>query len=385
MQTIRRVVETTIWLLLACPAVGLFAEESASLQIIIAARQPADAPVIFDAKLTNTTKADISGDFEWSLTYLAMLTGPDGVARQVAVTNGAQIEGSFGPSPALKPGMAATTPLRLTNCRGSNATRCLPSEQVYLPPGKYKLDLKRTGPGGEQRGGVLAKATVRFEVIRDATLREERVKELQKMQIDRPRFAKHVLEDTLTPEIRRRWYKEIEHDDLRMASWKVYTLSVIADAPPDVMPALVEALKTFVHHPDPNNKKVNSLLNNAAYAILNHRPPGAGPALLTLATGKFYSSSRTPALQALRHYYQDDMAEQLVPILQEDDKWLPIYAARLLAWAGDDRGADVLAYLPNHAMAAKTLEESLASENAEFVQRLKLVINKQAPARALKK
>jgi len=399
----RRVVEITLWLLLAFPLTAWCAEKSAemaSLQINIAARQPADAPVIFDVELTNTTEHDMADNFEWTLPYSAVLTGPDGAARQVAVTNGAQTQGSFPSHPSLKPGKVARTPMRLTSSRRDNSTRCLPSEQVYLPPGEYQLDMTWNSPGHGQRPDSSAQATAKFQVIRDATLRTARFKELEDMREARPRFVRHVLEDTLTPEMRRQWYREIEHDDLQKASWKVYTLcrfvETSPDAPADVMPAIIEALKTFVHHPDPNSKEVNSLLNNAAYLMENRGPPGAGPALLTLATGEFFSSSRTPALSALRHYYRDEMAESLLPLLKEDDKWVPIYAARLLAWSGDDRGAEVLitaagpdnpfaaaslAYLSNHTAAAQALEKLLASDDEQFVARLKRTIDQQLPPR----
>ena len=138
------------------------------------------------------------------------------------------------------------------------------------------------------------------------------------------------------------------------------------------------------------------LLNNAAYFILNHKPPGAGDALLKLATGQFDPNARTPAILALQDYWRDEMADQVVPLLASKDKWIPIYAARLLAWAGDSRAADTLvaaakeknilaaaslAYLPANLSAAAALKEALASDDQEFAKKLRQSLAQQTPAR----
>lgn len=378
----------------------------ASLMIEMDVRQPGDAPVILTARLTNTSREDIRDDFESPLSFRAFLTGPGGESRRVAFTNGAQIEGTFGRAPVLKPGASVATPLRVTNYAAADWRRVLFSEQVHLRPGKYRLRLGRLLPGPNPTSRLMAEGTADFTVVRDANLAKARMAELHHPANGRERFCKHVLEATLTPELRRQWYADIKDPDPKKAVWKVYTLCSIADPPSDVMPAIVEALKVHVRNPNVGDRDLHGLLNNAARAIGNRRPAGAGPALLALAGGKFHPSDRGLGLLALRHYYRPDMADRIADLLDDKAPAVALQAAGLLAWAGDARGAGVLiaaakardpsaaaalAHLPDHPPAAAALRDALASKDKSFVRKLRSLIAREAagpeqlrPQRALK-
>ena len=378
----------------------------ASLKILVAARQPADAPVVLQAKLTNTSDRVIQGYFDQNISLRAYLTGPDGKTKAVAVTNGSRIRGSFLETKALAPGESTATWLRLTTYHAQDWRDYLPSEDVFLKPGEYRLRLERLfeGSGGE---APVAESTAAFTVASDAALAKARWAELKNPPKGMEAFAKHVLEATLTPDLRREWYRDILDADPEKGAWKVYTLSVIDDPPPDVAPAITAALKVQVDNPQPASREQAFLLNNAAYFLLNHHPLGAGDALLKLATSRYectadqngkdtLSSARTAAIDALRYYWRDELADRIAPLLQSPDKWTPVYAARLLAWAGDDRGvawliagveareafaAGGLAYLPDNPAAAEALKKALADDNQEFSKRLRQVLDEQVPAR----
>ncbi len=188
----------------------------------------------------------------------------------------------------------------------------------------------------------MASAPARFSVVRDAALAKGTFAELRSPAKGLQRFAEHVLKATLTPEIRRQWYRDIKDPDPKKAVWKLYTLCSFVDPPPDVMPAIAAALNVHVNNPNVTDRDLHGLLNSAARAMRNHHPPGAGPALLKLATGTFHPSDRGMAIEALRHYYRREMADRIAALMKDKSKSIPFYAARLLAWAGDDRGADVL-------------------------------------------
>jgi hypothetical protein len=354
--------------------------------------QPSGAPVILRTVIANVGDRAAVEDFESFLYFKALLKGPDGKQRQVSVTNGAQIQGSGGYPPPLKPAERRGTNLRLTNTllkyRGNRGY--LPSEYVYVPAGQYQLKIIFEGRSHQPEGSY------RFAVTDDVSLAEQRYNELQNPPTGREAFYKHVLEATLTPQIRKQWYAQITQsgsdiESLKLAGWRVYTLTTMRDLIPDeVDPLMVRAIERYVQGPDVKNQAIYGLLNNAAYSVLESRPPDAGPVLLKLATSGHNEHARTPAIQALRYYYEDSMREQLLGLLREQNRWVPIYTAWLLAWAGHDDGVDVLiaaasdtarngsvlaagalSYLENHPAASRALKDALQSSDSDFVQRLK--------------
>ncbi|MCY2929503.1 MAG: HEAT repeat domain-containing protein [Planctomycetota bacterium] len=374
-----------------------------TLTMAINATQPADAPVILTAALINNSDRDMSDEFDQNIQFTAYLTGPDGTTRRVAVTNGSPIEGSSPSIPVLKPGQSVSTPLRLTNCTSGALLDYLPSEQVFLSPGAYRLRLTRQLPGPEHKAQVEATAT--FVVVKDAALAKARWDELRNLPAARKEFAEHVLTATLTPEIRRQWYSDIKEGKLAQASLKVYRLSVIKDPPADVAGGMIECLKAQLVKFDPTVRDQAFLLNNAASFLANRHPPGAGPVFLQLATGPYVSSAdqgavqfaRKEAIYALQFYWRDEMADRVAPLLADKDKWIPLCAARLLAWAGDLRAvgplvagareknayaAASLAYLPKNPAAAAALKEALASADQPFAKELRKAMGELPPARA---
>jgi hypothetical protein len=221
--------------------------------------QPADAPVIFDVRLTNRSDADVHGWFDQDIGYRATLAGPDGQAHVVDISNGSQIEGSFGRTPVLRPGDSTTVPLRLTTFRGQRGKRYLPSEQVFLPAGVYALKVAyRPEDAREPAGG--AEGEKAFRVAKDERLAAGRWDGLRKEAAAddragdaaaRAAFARHVLEATLTPEVRREWYRRLVDPDPKVGRTEMYRLSVLEDPPADVGPAIVEAVKVHARNPTP--------------------------------------------------------------------------------------------------------------------------------------
>ena len=376
-------------LALFAPYKSLRAEEATlrgQLAIEMDTPQSADAPVIFSIRLTNISDEDLRDYFDENILFRTSLTGPDGRMRRVVVTNGSRIEGSFGPPDTLKPGQSVTTPLRLTNVEMAPSD-FLPSEQVYLPPGAYhlKVEYHRLSSAVVEAIGERS-----FTVVNDADLAKRRQEYLRHPPKELDAFARHVQETTLTPEIRKAWYEQLKDSHPRTAAFKMYALSVIQDPPPDIAPAILEALRVHVTNPNIDDRDLEGLLNNAAYAVLNLRPPGAGDVLLLLATSRHDPNARTPAIEALQYYYEDAMTPQVVPLLTDQNRWVRLYAAWSLAWAGDERGADILieaasqpdvdgrvfaagalSYLPHHNTAAETLKTALASPDTKFVKELR--------------
>jgi hypothetical protein len=217
------------------------------------------------------------------------------------------------------------------------------------------------------------------------------------------KFARHIIETTLTPELRKRWYKDMLDPNSDKPAFKAYSLNIIKDPPPDVAPAMVAALKAQVDNPMPDSREQAEMLGFLVGFLCNHHSPGAGEALLKLATSRYESSNkatnetigggRLSAISALKFYWREDMADKIAPLLKSEHKWVPIYAAKLLAWAGDDRGANQLIaaakdknpyavaglfYLSNSAAAAKTLQEALASEDPKLVAEIRQAIAEQS-------
>lgn len=359
-------------------------------------RQPADAPVIFSVVVTNKSDKDVVGEFYQNVAYKVLLTSPDGKTRRVRVTNGSRLEGSYMPTVTLKPKESHTTPLRLTNA-SEDGTDYIPSEQVYLSPGSYVLRVELKGSTG---GGAEAFTETKFEVHKDSDLAKARFDELRSPPKGREEFANHVLATTLTPELRKQWYEQIKDSDPSKAAYKVYALNVLSNPPPEVGPAILEAIKVHVENPNVENRDLCSLLNNAAHTILDLKPSGAGETLLRLATSNHDPNARTPAIEALRFYYEDSMTPKLVQLLRDPNRWVRIYTAWLLAWAGDDHGVGVLveatakpelngsvfaagalSYLPDNKAAAEALKKAIGSSDIEFTTHLKKYVNALPPPR----
>jgi HEAT repeats len=377
-----------------------------SLDTEMAARQSAEAPVILRVKVANTSTSDVTDFWRAASQFVAYLTPAGGQRRRVHVTNDHFLGVGVFRADVLKVGETVVVPLRLTNLSSENRRDYLPSEYVYLSAGDYLLELERPTRRDAKAPGPWARTSVKFRVVKDAALGQARWNELKNPAKGDERFAEHVLKATLTPEVRRQWYEAIRQPELtRQRCWQAYMLSSYYSAgytgiPADIAPALAEALKVHVQNPATRDRDLNNLLNNLAYAMLNVHPDGMGPTLLKLALGDFDPSSRVPAIEALRYYYEDTMADQIAGLLESQDKWVPRYAARLLAWAGDERGVAVLvaaakekharsaaglAYLPSNSEAAQTLREALASDDTAFVTRLKARLLSQPTSRNGKK
>ncbi|MBI5757118.1 MAG: HEAT repeat domain-containing protein [Planctomycetales bacterium] len=359
-------------------------------------RQPADAPIIFSMKLCNTSREDIPGHFEQHPMFRAYLRGPDGNDRPIVVTNGSPKHGSLGRADRLKPGECVTTHFRLTIVSLAPSDY-LPSEQVYLPPGSYRLLVDRLNENSRVNNLIVDGIGERaFQVVRDVTLAKERHAELANPPKELERFAKHVRETTLTPELRREWYTEIVNRDAQRARFKVYALSAIQNPPPDVGPALLEALKVHVPNPNINDRDVSGLVSNATHAMLPLKPPGAGQVLLKLATSNHQPSNRVAAIEALMyHYYEEEMAEQLIPLLKDDTDYVGLSVARLFAMRGDDRAVELvvkvasdpkdkrrvfaaatLGFLSQNEFARAALQKTLMSADEKFVTALKTELSR---------
>ncbi len=362
------------------------------LEIVMDKTQPSEAPVIFTVKVTNLSDKDMmftkgqKQNWPASCCFRATLTGPDKKARKVAVTNGAIVSGNHGPF-ELKAGESVITPLRLTNVEFT-ATGYLPSEQVYLPLGEYKLKVTILAPG---TGKPFASVEKQFKVVKDDTLAKSRYEEFKDKRKGHPeQFANHVLEATLTPEVRREWYEKIMGDDLKLASLLVYRLRAIDNPPDDVGPAVLRCLGIHLNSKKPQGNSLEFLLNNAADTVNETRPPGARDILLALAKSDHEHNARTKGIWGLQFYYDDKLTPELVRLLKDKQRWVRIYSAWVLAWAGSDAGAAVmieasrqhdasgsvfaagaLEYLPDHAGAKQALEEALSTKDARFVERLK--------------
>jgi hypothetical protein len=121
--------------------------------------------------------------------------------------------------------------------------------------------------------------------------------------------------------------------------------------------------------------------------------------MLKLALGPYDAEMvRAEAITALRFDYDDAMAAKLVPLLKDDNRWVRLNAAWLLAWAGHDDGvavlveaagktpengsayaAGALSYLPDTPAAVDAFRNARTSKDKDFRDRLQSYLQELLP------
>ena len=157
----------------------------------------------------------------------------------------------------------------------------------------------------------------------------------------RARFARHVLEATLTPEVRREWYRRLVDPDPKVGRTEMYRLSVLEEPPADVGPAVVEAVNVHVRNPNVDDPDLQGLLNNGVSALERFRPPGAAEALLAVAASRQRDNERGMAWAALSVVSADPaVLDRIAGHLRDLSHDQLVDVRGNLGGAGNERAAD---------------------------------------------
>ena len=155
-------------------------------------------------------------------------------------------------------------------------------------------------------------------------------------------FARHVSTATLTPEVRREWYRRMMDPDPKAGNVEMYRLSILKDPPPDVGPAIAEAVKLHAKSSKTDDPVLQGLLNNGVTALETFQPPArpmrcwpSPPAAIATTSGGW----RWEWLFAV-----DDpsLTDRIAGHLRDEDAALRVARRDCFAWVGDGRGEDVL-------------------------------------------